>query len=521
MLQAQTPAQTQAQAQTLTQESQSQVRDGQPGSQTAKKEQQEKEEEERRCSDEPNSPSSAPCYLRDFSFGSESESESDSGGHSHSHPHPYTHSTTSSTSSIDLSFASNHALPPTKLKLKPKPKPKHANGIEIENVGSESGSGRRYKCRTVGRSAGRANAKGRVRGMVESWERSGSEGEDVFGRGGSGVEAEASTSPQADGAQTQIPIQEQSLLGLVGELSTDHDDDGRLRPPPTHARAFEEGEGEKEEPSIETLLSQSQSNHTTSTSTSKTARAREDLDFSPSAAAAEPGRDNDITIKRVSGPSHSHSHSPAPSSSSSSTPGSISVSVPVLFHNETGDAFVDGDARRVSGVKCAASGSIVGWDDDDDDDSRDKDGRSTMKHLPVPPADDTRKKGNMRSHGRGNVIPKGAKVGTGSRRGKEREEWRVVTAIFSAEPHFGVVRGPVNEPEAIPSTSPILVPLRSRSTKNLNVICISRRTQLAPAIRNKYYGCSSSPCHPGTFWTQPPFYACSLLAAVLPKPPKV
>jgi hypothetical protein len=32
-------------------------------------------------------------------------------------------------------------------------------------------------------------------------------------------------------------------------------------------------------------------------------------------------------------------------------------------------------------------------------------------------------------------------VGTGSRRGKGREERRVVTAIFSAEPHSGVVRG--------------------------------------------------------------------------------
>jgi hypothetical protein len=88
-------------------------------------------------------------------------------------------------------------------------------------------------------------------------------------------------------------------------------------------------------------------------------------------------------------------------------------------------------------------GSIVGWDDDDDGaGGGDKDGRWTMKHLSVPPADDTRKKGSMRSHGRGNVIPKGAKVGTGSRRGKGREERRVVTAIFSAEPHSGVVRGP-------------------------------------------------------------------------------
>jgi hypothetical protein len=32
-------------------------------------------------------------------------------------------------------------------------------------------------------------------------------------------------------------------------------------------------------------------------------------------------------------------------------------------------------------------------------------------------------------------------VGTGSRSGKGREERRVVTAIFSAEPHSGVVRG--------------------------------------------------------------------------------
>ncbi|KIM74891.1 hypothetical protein PILCRDRAFT_692915 [Piloderma croceum F 1598] len=400
----------------------SQVRDGELSSRDTRKEQQ--EEEERQCLDEQNSPSSAPCYLRDFSFGSESEpeSESDDGGHSHSHPHPYTHTTTSSTSSMDLSFASNHALP-TKLKLKPQPK--YANGIEIENVGS--GSVRRYKCRTVGRSAGRANAnvKGRVRGMVESWERSGSDGEDVFGGGGS---VEASTSSQADGAQIQIPIQEHESLGL-GVLSAYGDDDGQLRSPPAHA-------SEKEEPSIETLLSQSQSNHTTSIS--KAACARADLDFSPS-SATDPGRDKGITIKCVSPPSHSHS--PAPSSSSASAPDSVSVSVPVLFHNGAGDAFVDGGVRRVSGGSSVRSmGSIVGWDDDDVDDrggaggGGDKDGRSTMKHLPVPPADDNHKKSSMRSHARV------TKMGTESRRGKGREERRVVTAIFSAEPSSGVVR---------------------------------------------------------------------------------
>src|ERR1700733_4646532 len=59
-----------------------------------------------------------------------------------------------------------------------------------------------------------------------------------------------------------------------------------------------------------------------------------------------------------------------------------------------------------------------------------------------------------------------------------------------------------------------LKPNGARSTKLLgeNVIYISRRTQLAPAIR---YGCSSSPCHPSTFWTSTTLYAYPLFAAVL------
>jgi hypothetical protein len=247
--------------------------------------------------------------------------------------------------------------------------------------------------------------------MVESWEKSGSEGEDVFGGGGN---VDASTSLPVDGAQMQIPIQ--SGLGGISAYDDDHDHDhdGQLRSPPALA-------SEEEEPSIETLLSQSI--HPPS---------KADPSFSPSSSSstADPSRDKDITIKRVSDPSHPPS--------SSSAPGSVSV--PVLFHNGAGDAFVDASVRRVSGGSSVRSvGSIVGWNDDDeeDEDDRGAGGRSTMKHLPVPPANDNREKGgSVRSHTR---------VGTGSRRGMGREERRVVTAIFSAEPPSGAIQGPGGE----------------------------------------------------------------------------
>ena len=77
---------------------------------------------------------------------------------------------------------------------------------------------------------------------------------------------------------------------------------------------------------------------------------------------------------------------------------------------------------------------LDGNDDDDDNDDRsaDKDGRSTMKHLPIPPADDNRKKGgSMRSHA------KGTKLGMGSRKGRGEEG---CYCYFSADPPSGVVR---------------------------------------------------------------------------------
>jgi hypothetical protein len=58
-----------------------------------------------------------------------------------------------------------------------------------------------------------ANARGRVRGLVESWEQSGSEGEDVFGGGGS---VKVSTSSQADPARAS----EKEKKNLRSKLSS-------------------------------------------------------------------------------------------------------------------------------------------------------------------------------------------------------------------------------------------------------------------------------------------------------------
>jgi hypothetical protein len=95
----------------------------------------------------------------------------------------------SSNSSIDLSFASNLAIP-----------------ISQRSGSSAGGGGRKYKYRTVGRSSGKMKGKGRVRGMVESWERSGSESE---GGGGTSGDLRSAETVTQEASQPQLLREEE------------------------------------------------------------------------------------------------------------------------------------------------------------------------------------------------------------------------------------------------------------------------------------------------------------------------
>ena len=216
------------------------------------------------------------------------------------------------------------------------------------NLGSISRSGGK-KYRTVGRSQGRAHARGKVRGIVEIWEKSGSESEG----GGEGPES------------SKLGVQAEGV-----ERSTSDDTQYHTAPntPYDILPAKVDSKSENEEPSMQELLKAEENG---SKHDSWGARAWEELD------AAGGVNGVGATVKRI-----------------------------------PPDAAVKGGIRRISGDDTGAfaheednESAVARWEED-------VVLPPTMKHI---------------------AGMKGSVKGKGSVNGKERDERRVVTAIFNAD----------------------------------------------------------------------------------------
>lgn len=269
---------------------------------------------------------------------------------------PFKYPDTSSASSSNLDFASNSNVP---------------NGLSEKGI-------KRYQ--TLGRSTKKARGGGRVKGMVENWERSGSESE--------GGEADIFDPPRPPS------VPQSSALASVSSPTSPSSD--YMTPPSTPSSlSFADREGPfsaylgKDEmqmggqPTIEALLSSS--DYTLGAS------AREEIDASAGL----------ITVKRV----------------------------PDI---ETAPQVSDSTAKKQEEGEDEFK-AVVGWEDGDSFESRRLDALPfTVEPSPILASDSDSADETLGGSKRASV---GLGLGRpGKRNEDERDERRIVTAIFSAEP---------------------------------------------------------------------------------------
>lgn len=310
---------------------------------------------------------------------------------------------------------------------------------------SRSSGDRRY--RTFGRSTGRAacvngKGKGRVRGLVESWERSGSESEadEVSGHdlmSGEGPNYGGMVEASAGGVQAppmSKSTSESSAADYVTAPSTPASASFTSMSHPASGSEDETSEASASE-SVSTEaavipVSRSTSTHSSSSTSSAAARVSE------GGPEDEGDTDRNEGRKEEEGPSietlltRSWGAGAWEALDAGETKGITVKRVPVIagvgVHanvggNVGGIGLEDGD-EEVGGK------GVVGWEDEDTDLVADDDGSLplTVKHISSAQGEDQQ---NRRIDKRGSVR------GIGSGSGREREK-RVVTAIFTAEPQY-------------------------------------------------------------------------------------